>query len=97
MTPRERVLALLRGGCPDRVPWFGDLDYWASALIAEGTKPPGFKESAAYIQWHRDLGVGFYLQGHFPFRTILDLEERIWHESNRRYRQALVYSHGWHY
>jgi len=87
MTHRERVLAVLNGARPDQVPWFGDLDYWASALIAQGTKPDGFKESAAYIQWHRELGVGFYLQGFFPFRTILDLQERIWHEGNRRYRE----------
>jgi len=87
MTHRERVLAVLNGDRPDQVPWFGDLDYWASALIAQGTKPDGFKESAAYIQWHRELGVGFYLQGFFPFRTILDLPERIWHEGNRRYRE----------
>ena len=39
MTPRERVLAILRGGRPDKVPWFGDLDYWASALIARGENP----------------------------------------------------------
>lgn len=87
MTHKERVRAVLHGARPDQVPWFGDLDYWASALIAQGTKPEGFKESAAYIQWHRELGVGFYLQGHFPFRTILDLPERIWHEGNRRYRE----------
>ena len=90
MTPRKQILALFEGIHPDYVPWFGDLDYWASALIAEGTRPAGFKESAAYIQWHRDLGVGFYLQGYFPFRTILDLEERIWHEGNRRFRELVT-------
>jgi hypothetical protein len=25
-------------------------------------------------QHHRDLGVGFYLQGYFPFKTFYDLE-----------------------
>jgi hypothetical protein len=72
MSVRERVLTLLSGGRPDRVPWFGDLDYWATALIGRGLKPAGFKESDAYIEWHRDLGVGFYLQGYFPFRTIVE-------------------------
>lgn len=90
MTPRERILTLLKGARPDRVPWFGDLDYWASALIAQGVKPAGFKESAGYIQWHRSLGVGFYLQGYFPFRAILDLQERTWHEGNRRYRELVT-------
>ena len=93
MTPRERILTLLQGRRPDRVPWFGDLDYWASALIAQGTKPDGFKESAAYIDWHRSLGVGFYLQGYFPFRAHYDLEERLWREGNRRFRE-LITPHG---
>jgi len=72
MTERDRVLTLLAGGRPDRVPWFGDLDYWATALIGRGLKPRDFKESAAYIDWHRALGVGFYLQGYFPFRTVIE-------------------------
>lgn len=78
-TPRERVLRVLGGMRPDAVPWFGDLDYWATALIGRGMKPPDFKESGAYIDWHRNLGVGFYLQGYFPFRMIFDgcrVEER---------------------
>jgi hypothetical protein len=37
-----------------------------------GEKPPGFKESDAYIAWHRELGVGFYLQGYFPFRAVVE-------------------------
>jgi len=87
MTPRERILTILKSGRPDRVPWFGDLDYWASALIARGKKSGDFKTCADYIRWHRDLGVGFYLQGHFPFKTIHDFHEKIWHEGNRRYRE----------
>ncbi len=67
MNQRERVLAVLNGQKPDRVPWFGDLDYWATALIGRGQKPQDFKRSDAYLDWHRDLGVGFYLQGYFPF------------------------------
>lgn len=90
MTPRERILALLAGDRPDQVPWFGDLDYWASSLIAQGKNPGGFKESAEYIQWHRSLGVGFYLQGYFPFRAILDLRENTWHEGTRRYRELVT-------
>jgi uroporphyrinogen-III decarboxylase len=88
MSPRERVLALLSGEKPDMVPWFGDLDYWATALISRGEKPKDFKESNDYIQWHRDLGVGFYLQGYFPFKTIIEnCEVREWTEGNLRRRQ----------
>ena len=87
MTPREQLLAILNGRPPDRVPWFGDLDYWATALIGRHQRPVTFRESSEYIQWHRELGVGFYLQGYFPFRMQFDLEERVWQEGNRRFRE----------
>ena len=88
MTPRERALTILRGGVPDKVPWFGDLDYWATALIGRGEKPGNFKESDAYIDWHRDLGVGFYLQGYFPFRTIIEnCRVTEWRDGNARRRK----------
>ena len=87
MTPRERILTILNGGRPDRVPWFGDLDYWASALIARGKMPRDFKTSADYIRWHGKLDVGYYLQGHFPFRTISEYGQKVWHEDRRRFRE----------
>jgi hypothetical protein len=88
VTPRERVIAILKGEKPDQVPWFGDLDYWATALIITGKKPQHFKEKEEYIQWHRNLGVGFYLQGYYPFKTILEnCEERGWRNGHRRYRE----------
>ena len=71
MTPREQVLAILKGEQPDRVPWFGDLDYWATARIGRKEFAEDFKQQDAYIDWHRELGVGFYLQGYFPFKTIM--------------------------
>jgi len=89
MTERERVLTLLAGGRPDRVPWFGDLDYWATSLIGRGLKPAGFKESDAYIEWHRDLRVGFYLQGCFPFKTISEnCRVTEWREGAARRRRV---------
>ena len=88
MTLRERVLAILEGRQPDRVPWFGDLDYWATALIGRSEKPADFKESQSYIDWHRDLGVGFYLQGYFPFKTIIEnCGIKDYNEGNKRYRE----------
>lgn len=81
MNPRDRVLTLLRGEQPDCVPWFADLDYWATALIARGTRPAGFKATRDYIDWHRGLGVGFYLQGPEPFRAVPDgCDVRHWRE-----------------
>jgi hypothetical protein len=88
MTFRERVLAVLNRQKPDIVPWFGDLDYWATALICRGEKPQGFKTSDAYLDWHRDLGVGFYLQGYFPFKAVNEnCRVREWNERNLRRRQ----------
>ncbi len=88
MTERERVLTLLSGGKPDRVPWFGDLDYWATSLIGRGLRPKDFKESRAYIEWHRALGVGFYLQGYFPFLTIIEnCRVTEWREGPSRRRR----------
>ncbi|MCK7483402.1 MAG: hypothetical protein M0C28_44960 [Candidatus Moduliflexus flocculans] len=37
------MLTLLSGGRPDRVPWFGDLDYWATALIGQGEQAGGLQ------------------------------------------------------
>jgi len=67
---RQRVLAILRGEQPDQVPWFADLDYYAGALEHRGLRPAGFRTSAEYIDWHRELRAGFYLQGYMPFREI---------------------------
>jgi len=91
MTPRERILTILNGGQPDKVPWFGDLDYWAFSMVKRGIKPQGFIRSQDYIDWHRDLGVGFYLQGYFPYKQIIEnCEERVRTEGNRKYREIIT-------
>jgi len=88
MTPRERILSILKGQQPDQVPWAGDLDYWANYLIKTGQKPEGFIQSEEYIKWHRELGVGFYLQGYFPFKQIIEnCEISEWEEKQRKYRK----------
>ena len=88
MTPRERILTILKGEQPDQVPWCGDLDYWANSLIKRGLKPEGFVGSEDYIRWHRDLGVGFYLQGYFPYRQIFDnCEVKEWYEDTKHYKE----------
>jgi len=88
MNDRERILTLLGGGRPDRVPWFGDLTYWAGAMAARGEVPADFQQSDAYFDFHRDLGVGFYLQGYWPFQTTYDdtVHVKEWHEGHDRYR-----------
>jgi hypothetical protein len=71
MDIRGRVLAVLNGYQPDVVPWLGDLDYWMQYLRAADLMPPQYQGDGMY-QYHRDLGLGFYLQGYFPFKTVYD-------------------------
>jgi hypothetical protein len=88
MTHRERVLAVLRGEKADMVPWFADLDYYATARICRGNRPKDFTKRESYIDWHRGLRCGFYLQGYFPFKEIIEnCAVREWREENRRYRE----------
>jgi hypothetical protein len=77
MNDRDRILTLLNGGTPDRVPWLADLTYWAGAMEKRGEVPPNFQSSPAYYQFHRDLGAGFYLQGYEPYRAIYDGGVRV--------------------
>jgi hypothetical protein len=71
MDVRSRVLAVLDGRKPDAVPWLGDLDYWVQWLRVSGRLSEKYGGDGLF-RLHRDLGVGFYLQGYFPFKTIYD-------------------------
>ncbi len=66
MTERQRVLTLLQKKAPDRVPWLGDLAYWIPYALKNGVIDSAYAGDGIY-RLHRDLGVGFYLQGYFPF------------------------------
>ena len=68
MNLRQRVLAVLYGDKPDYVPWLGDLDYWIAALNEQNALASKY-QGRGIFQLHRDLGVGYYLQGYFPFIT----------------------------
>jgi uroporphyrinogen-III decarboxylase len=88
MSPKERILTILKGGKPDQVPWFGDLDYWANSLIKRGFKPEGFISSDDYIHWHKELRVGFYLQGYLPYRQIIsNCTINEWKEGLRHFKE----------
>lgn len=86
MSNRERILTLLNRGKPDRVPWFGDLDYWYHAAANRGDLPPQFKGNG-YFKLNADLDLGFYLQGFGPYRQnnpqVTWIEKR---DGNRLYR-----------
>jgi len=56
--------------------------------MGRGQKPQDFKLCNAYLDWHRDVGVGFYLQGYFPFRAITEpCQVREWNEGGLRRRE----------
>jgi hypothetical protein len=71
ITVRARVLAVLNRRKPDLVPWLGDLDYWIAALDDQGLLAEEYRGSGLY-RLHRHLGVGFYLQGYWPFLPDYD-------------------------
>lgn len=53
-----------------------------------GQFPADFQQTEAFYSLHRELQVGFYLQGYFPFHTRYDesVEVRQWHEGLDRHR-----------
>ena len=88
MTHREPLLNILEGKQADCLPWFGDLDYWANSLVKRSLKPKDFIQSDEYIQWHADLNVGYYLQGYFPYKQIIEQCEVVeWYEGHKRYKE----------
>jgi hypothetical protein len=72
MSLRSRVLTVLNGQKPEKVPWLGDLSYWISYLNQEGIMPEKYKAPNGEYELYRDLGVGYYLQGYFPFKTLYE-------------------------
>ena len=77
MNKRERVLSVLSGKPPDRLPWFADLTYWLGYAVEHGVIGKECLGDGLY-KLHRELGVGFYLQGYFPFKTeFRDCETEI--------------------
>jgi hypothetical protein len=91
MTFRERVLAVLKGEKADMVPWLGDMDYYTTAQISRGKRPPDFRERDDYIEWHRSLRCGFYLQGYFPYKEVpRNCDVREWKEGNNRFREIVT-------
>lgn len=84
MNNRERILKFLKKEAIDRVPWFGDLDYWYNGL-KNSNKLPQKYHGDGYFQLNKDLGIGFYLQGYFPFKpeyrnveVSIHTEDTIW-------------------
>ena len=82
MTHRERLLAILAGHSPDRVPWIPRLKLWYEAHKRQGTLPEKYKGwSLREIEW--DLGLGTPAREGRIFRTELrDVEVRTQEQGN---------------
>ncbi|MEN6602572.1 MAG: hypothetical protein ABFD86_09145 [Bryobacteraceae bacterium] len=59
MTERERILAVIQGRAPDRLPWVPRLEFWYRAKSRSGTLPPGLRD-LSLVELARKLGVGCY-------------------------------------
>ncbi len=71
MDNRTRILTILQGDTPDRVPWFGDLSYWGLSLNNNLVNRDYSLEDEFY-KFHEELNVGFYLQGYEPYKPVYD-------------------------
>jgi hypothetical protein len=79
MTPRERVIAVLEGRIPDRIPWFTDLTYWRHGEQVMGRLPEKYEGDEGLLQLHKDLNVGIYLFTPSLIERIRDPELFKWY------------------
>jgi len=70
MTDRERLLAIMAGHSPDRIPWIPRLEIWHRAHLRRGTLPSEFEGLSLREIEHR-LGVGTPARNGRVFRTEL--------------------------
>lgn len=68
MTNRERLLAILEGRSPDRVPWIPRLDIWHRAQVHRGTLPDRL-QGLTLREVERVLGVGTPARAGCVFRV----------------------------
>ena len=57
MTQRERLLAVLRGETPDRIPFIDRMEIWYNAKQRTGTMPPSFL-GLSLSEVHEKVGMG---------------------------------------
>ena len=69
-TPRERLLKVLNGETPERLPWFGDLSYWHYFMSIRGKLDKKYIGAEGLLKLHKDLGPGFYYPGYYPYTPI---------------------------
>lgn len=70
MTNRERLMAIMEGKSPDRIPWIPRLTIWHQAQLHRGTLPARY-EGMALREIERALGMGAPAREGRLFRTEL--------------------------
>lgn len=71
MTHRERLLAVIEGKPPDRIPWVPRLLLWYTAHQKQGTLPPRFR-GMSLREIERELGLGAPARDGRIFKTRLN-------------------------
>ncbi len=59
-SPRQRMMAILRGQEPDALPLLADLAYWFNAHREDGTLDSRYQHEEGYMRLHEDLGCVYY-------------------------------------
>ena len=82
MTNRERLLTIMAGGSPDRIPWIPRLELWYHAHTLRGTMPEKYR-GWSMREIERALGMGTPAREGRVFRTELrDVEVRTQKQGN---------------
>ncbi|MBC7237599.1 MAG: hypothetical protein H5T69_17290, partial [Chloroflexi bacterium] len=89
MTHRERMLAVLQGCEPDRLPWMPRLEMWYKAHQKAGTLPE------KYRGWdirsiYRDQDMGFPGKWGVVFRTKIEGVEIVTREKAGEIRREII-------
>lgn len=61
MNLRERLLSVIKGRTPDKIPWFADLVYLYDSLKLRNRLDRRFEGDEGYLEFHKELGAGIYL------------------------------------
>lgn len=69
MTERERLLQVLKGDKPDRMPWYADLSYLYNSMIARGIMEDKYLNDEGYLQFYKDMGAGICFYPPFPWSS----------------------------
>ncbi len=76
ITTRQRLLKILKGEKPDRLPWFADLSYWHYYSQINHILEKKYQGFEGLIRLHRDMGAGFYYPGYYPY-IILSQDSQV--------------------